>query len=76
MNEQAPEREPTIVEVVMHEVLLTDFRTWLESRGLELHRTPFLDDEDGTLPTYMVSPSQALMAWHMNKEKNDEATSG
>jgi hypothetical protein len=61
MSEQAAESKPTVVEVVMHEALIKDFRTWLQSRGLELHRTPFLDDEDGVLPTYLVTPSQALM---------------
>lgn len=63
------EDAPQIVQVLMHEVLLDDFLAWLASRGLELQRTPFLDE--GDLPVYTVTPGEAL--WRLaQQEVNDE----
>lgn len=63
--------EPQVIQVLMHGALLRDFEVWLNSRRLEIHRTPFLDDPEdteGILPTYLVTPSAMLMREVMDRE--------
>lgn len=59
----ATDASPSTIQVLMPEILRADFTVWLTSRGLELQRTPFLDDpaEDGepVLPVYNVAPTPA-----------------
>jgi hypothetical protein len=43
-----------VIQVVMLDVLLERLSRWAESEGLEVTRTPFLDDEgdEAAIPTY------------------------
>jgi hypothetical protein len=54
-----PPADDVVRQLLVHPAVWPSLTAWLHARGIELGRLP-MDDED--LPTYVMVPSDALMA--------------